>query len=332
MPRRQLDAKYGAAISQLIDTDFREAIGTDNLLFLNAGVFSADRVKQASYELTLLDGRKLDFSPLDQSHGEPGPAQLELSAYNLVENGQVKAVVLNPWQCCLIRTREQLALPDNLSGKVLARGQLFQKGLIVESTYVDPGFQSSEDRPGVHLMVFNATQRAITITSGTPVARLELFRLDKDVAHPHGGAAAIVQAEEATVEWPWPDELKSAAEETARAREARDRGARLIAMDRQVHALKPLISQVDSLKRANSGYKALAYFVVPWLIWVVLRTLNLPQYLAGDALVKYQDFEAWINAFLFSLLIVVLPASLTALNREARRALIDFFKPKIAGG
>lgn len=328
MQPRQLDAKYGAAVSQLIDVDLRGAIGDADLIFSDKKFYSKDHVKQASYELTLLDGRNLDFSALDQSNGEPSAAQLELAAYNVVENGRVKALVLNPWQCCLIRTSEQLALPDNVQAKVLARGQLFQKGLIVESTYVDPGFQSSDDRPGVHLMVFNATQRAVRIDAETPVARLELFRLGKEVANPHGGAATIVPAERATAEWPWPEELKSAAEETASARDARDRGARLIAMDRQVHALRLLISQVDALKRSNNGYRALAYFIVPWLVWVVLKTLNLPQYLAGDALVRYEDFQTWINGILFSLLVIIIPASLTSINRDARRALLRFFRPK----
>ena len=131
-----------------------------------------------------------------------------MSAYNSTNAGGVAtSTVVNPWQCCLIRTREQIALPDNVQGKVLPRGQLFQKGLIVESTYIDPGFRSSDDRPGIHLMVFNATQKAKTLQAGMPVARLELIRLSRDVASPHQGAAFIGNTEQAQENWPWPKSL-----------------------------------------------------------------------------------------------------------------------------
>ena len=322
MQDRELSGEFGAGLSQLIDADLRNAIGEHKRIFLNGDVFSAERVKQTSYELTLLDGRSLDFGPLDQcDEGNVDHVHRERAAYNVTKDGAIKALVLNPWQSCLIRTREQIAMPDNIQGKVLARGQLFQKGLIVESTYIDPGFRSSDDRPGVHLMVFNTTQKAVTLPAGMPVARLELVRLAKAVSNPHGGADAIGQAEHALDVWPWPRKLSSAAEETEDARRARDLGARLIAMDRQTHALNLLINQVNDLRGSNDLQKLLMYWCIPWLLWVVLRVANISQYLTGDALSTYKAFEVWVNGAIFGLFAIVIPIVSTSISKDARSAM-----------
>src|SRR5208337_271052 len=123
MRNRQLPEQFGANLSQLVDSDIREAIGKSRFIILNSDVYSDDRVKQASYELTLLYGRNLDFGALQSYEPSDEKAdRFELPAYNLVMEGQATAVLINPWQCCLIRTREQLALPDNVEGRVLARG------------------------------------------------------------------------------------------------------------------------------------------------------------------------------------------------------------------
>jgi deoxycytidine triphosphate deaminase len=326
---RELSEEFGADLSQLIDADLRTAIGDHKHIFLNSEVFSANRVKQASYELTLLDGRNLDFGPLDQcDERNVNSTHQERPAYNVTKNGDIKALVVNPWQSCLIRTREQIAMPDNVQGKVLARGQLFQKGLIVESTYIDPGFRSSEDRPGVHLMVFNTTQKAVTLPVGMPVARLELLRLAKVVSNPHGGAATIGQAEHAMAAWPWPQQLNSAAEETVDARRARDLGARLIAMDRQTHALDFLIKQVDDLKRSKDIQKLFMYWCIPWLVWLVLRVANIAQYLTGDALSTYKAVEVWVNWATFGLFALLLPTVSTIISKDARTAALRALRIK----
>jgi len=212
----------------------------------------------------------------------------------------------------------------------VARGQLFQKGLIVESTYVDPGFQSSDDRPGVHLMVFNATQKAITLQAGMPVARLELIRLSKNVDNPHGGASFIGQVEQAAAIWPWPIPLGTAAEEAQDAFRVRDIGARLIAMDRQTHALRLLIKQVDDLTVTCDFYKLFIYWATPWLIALALAALNIEKYLAGDALAIYVKFRAWIDWGTVALIGIIVPVVLTCVKADARKAvrrLIGLTKP-----
>lgn len=314
MPDRTLSDEFGAAVSQLTDGDIKSAIGESNLIFQNHAIYSEERVKQASYELTLLDGRSLNYGPLPE-YDETVAASAswrELSAYNLRANGSVSKVVLNPFHCCLIRTREQIALPDNVVAKVLARGQLFQQGLIVESTYIDPGFKSTDDRPGVHLMVFNATQRAVTLQSGMSVARLELFRLGKDVEDPHGGANTVAQASQALEPWPWPDTLLNATAEAEDAKRVRDLGAWLIAMDRQAHAIKALIGQVDALRRSNAIYKLFLYWAVPWILWLTLSSINADDYLSGSGLELFQQAQSLVGGFRFWLFTAIVAPALVA--------------------
>jgi deoxycytidine triphosphate deaminase len=328
MTNRQLPEKFGVGLHQLIDSDIKDVIGVEKLIFQNSARYDEKRVRPASYELTLLAGRNLDFSPLTGCEGNPTDTHFELPAYNLTKEGVVNAVVLNPLRCCLIRTREQIALPDNVEGKVFPRGQLFQLGLIVESTYIDPGYNSSEDRPGIHLMVFNATHRSVTLPVGTPVARLELVRLAKEVAHPHPGANNIGGAEQVADDWPWPAKLSNAEAETKGAYSARDRGARMIAMDRQTHALKFLIDQVDSLTWSKNVQKLFMYWCVPWMLWLVIKALNVQQYLSAPALKTYEAFQVWINGGLFGFLVLIIPIAITSIKKDVRDTVMVLLRLK----
>ena len=63
-------------------------------------------------------------------------------------------------------------------------------------------------------------------------------------------------------------------------------------MDRQTNALKFLVRQVDELKQENDLYKLFMYWSFPWIIGLALSALNIENYLAGAALVFYDDFRA----------------------------------------
>src|SRR5262245_20461811 len=102
--RRTLPPNIGSAVALLRDSDIRDArpyiFDTD---------FADGNVRQASYELTLLEARGLRFEELQHVSAWTDALALEVPAFNL-RNGSNSYVVINPWQCCQLMVREQFTL------------------------------------------------------------------------------------------------------------------------------------------------------------------------------------------------------------------------------
>jgi deoxycytidine triphosphate deaminase len=293
--RRTLPKDIGYAAALLTDEGFRQAHKEQNI-FASEADYKESNVRQASYELTLQEVRELRFEQLKKVDGLGDPLALEVSAFKVTEGDQ-QYVIINPWQCCQLMVHEQIVLPDNVVGHVMARGQLFQSGLIVESTYVDPGF-GPVDGKSIHLMAFNATQRQVKLPIGVPIARLEVIRLEKDVTDPHGGRSSIKTPEMSPQSWPWPVSLNDHGAEVAAARLLRDKDLRLLAMDRMTIAIEGLVKRHMSQEHWAAGFRIYTFITAPLFIWLILTALNLRNFLNAASQASYdklyQSIPIWV--------------------------------------
>ena len=178
---RELPDEIGSPMSILTDSEITHA--------MSLGYFFRDDgdggfVRQASYELRVSETASLlmSKSKLDFDVGN------KIAWLEKVE-GKIY-ISIGPLQSVKLFSHEDLVFPDNVVGRVSARGQLFEGGLVVESTYIDPGFSGS-----IHLSAFNMTSKTIKIPVGAKLARLEFFKLNKAVKNPHGGRNSIKHPE-----------------------------------------------------------------------------------------------------------------------------------------
>lgn len=104
----------------LVDTDIKLYAKRGQLIKEN---FEEQNVKQACYELRV------------------GNYYYDLNDYNKrYEINEEDYIVLRPHQRCVIITLEKLFLPEDILGKIFAKGSLFSLGIAPVSTYADPGF------------------------------------------------------------------------------------------------------------------------------------------------------------------------------------------------
>ncbi len=149
--------------------------------------FSEGSVKQACYELR---ASEVYYEPPD---GQSKTAQ----------NGRI---VIRPRHLVVVITEETIALPNNMLGRILSKGQLFSVGLVPVNTYADPGFSG---RLGIVLQ--NVSDNYIKISPGDCIAKLEFSRLELPVSAPYDGQHGYQ-----TKLWPFqsdnvlnPDEVKA---------------------------------------------------------------------------------------------------------------------------
>jgi dCTP deaminase len=127
--------------------------------------YSSKFVKQACYELrtssTYYDLASPD-RPISLAPGE--------------------TILLKPKQLVVVITHEELALPDDILGRVLSKGQLFSLGIVPVNTYADPGFHG---RLGIVLN--NASNDYLALPQKEPVAKIEFVRIASSVENPYRG-------------------------------------------------------------------------------------------------------------------------------------------------
>lgn len=69
-----------------------------------------------------------------------------------------RAYSLNPGACIVVRTREEISLPNTVFGTVCAKGSLAALGFLVPNTKVDPIFAGALD-----VALFNAGTRTLEV-------------------------------------------------------------------------------------------------------------------------------------------------------------------------
>lgn len=177
---RMLPDHIGSPMSILTDAEIKQAMDLGYIFRENG---DRNFVRQASYELRVGDSVKLLRNNRNAPFEDEGSKE---PVYLTGRDGIPTHIIIKPRQSVKLFSMEDVILPDNVVGRVNARGQLYEVGLIVENTYVDPGFAGS-----IHLVAFNATNQIVTIPLGSKLARLEFFKLNKKVENPHGGRGSI---------------------------------------------------------------------------------------------------------------------------------------------
>jgi dCTP deaminase len=328
--KRVLPDEIGHPMSLLADYEIRAAM--EQGYFLHENGYKPEQVRQASYEITLGSARTLNDVEI--------PHIGTLSSFS-VENRDLSAFIadisghdylfINPLESCLIYSAESISLPDNVVGRINARGQLFQRGLIVESTYIDPGFDAS-----VHLMIFNSSERFVKIPFGVPVARLEFMKLAEPVTNPHRGRQAIRQPETVSELPPWPELQKDRGEHLRLARAYRDKDRRTLAMD-HLHLLSQEIhTQTTKDQRAFSEWQEKAddryelmkvgvYCLLLAVIYLYAKSENFDIPLLGELVTKYPNLMVWLNNPITAIALLILTQSWRVFSSDFRRALSTQF-------
>ena len=98
----------------------------------------------------------------------------------IIEKGHFS---LGPGQFVLGSTREYIALPDDLMGRLEGKSSLGRIGLLVHSTagYVDPGW-----RGHLTLELYNVSALPILLYPGMKVSQISFYRLSSPAERPYG--------------------------------------------------------------------------------------------------------------------------------------------------
>src|ERR1700710_2391692 len=123
------------------------------------------------------------FNNTRYTHIDPAKQQDELTT--LVEPAAGEPFVLHPGEFVLGSTLEQVALADDLAGRLEGKSSLGRLGLLTHSTagFIDPGFTGH-----ITLELSNVANLPITLWPGMQIGQLCLFRLSSPAEHPYGSA------------------------------------------------------------------------------------------------------------------------------------------------
>jgi dCTP deaminase len=238
----------------LTDEDIVSEVGQGNLIVED---FSPIHVKQACYELRAgnvyydLSGGKTRI------HLEPGSG----------------FVLLKPYQLAVVITRESLALPADVIGRILMKGKLFSLGLQPVNTYADPGFKG---RLGI--VIFNSSPRFIRIDQGDAIAKIEFERLHGPVKSPYSGQHGYQ-----TEIWPIPDYMYVATSEARRDPRVRSAGEELrLAFGEDLGNVVDRVFRYERLLLLSTiGYTGLAVVIIVYSESTGNRLSTLVAFIVG---------------------------------------------------
>src|SRR6201747_1855390 len=121
------------------------------------------------------------FNNTRYTHIDPAKQQDELTT--LVEPAAGEPFVLHPGEFVLGSTLEQVALADDLAGRLEGKSSLGRLGLLTHSTagFVDPGFTGH-----ITLELSNVATLPIKLWPGMKIGQLCFFRLSSPARRPYG--------------------------------------------------------------------------------------------------------------------------------------------------
>ncbi len=157
----------------LTDWEIAEACRTHRLVTVDGeGAHSelSTRVRHCSYELTVSNRVQILVDNRDRTMHQDH--DVETDGFWVPAGATVR-----------VFSREVLELPKCVFAQCVGLGQLFSAGVIVGSTYVDPGSKGA-----IYLSMTNVGHRAVRIREGQPLARGFFHVLGADVEKPHPGA------------------------------------------------------------------------------------------------------------------------------------------------
>lgn len=133
-------------------------------------------IQPASVDITIGDS----FSKITDV---PNGGIIELDEPLQYTTSKQTSYLLLPKQFVLATTQEYFVLPNDLTAFVEGRSSIGRLGLFIQNAgWVDPGFEGQ-----ITLELFNASNWAINIKSGTRVGQLVFARMDKPADNPYRG-------------------------------------------------------------------------------------------------------------------------------------------------
>ena len=87
-----------------------------------------------------------------------------------------------PHSFMLCSTLEKVNIPNNIAAFVCDKSTWARKGICVQNTYFDPGFQGY---PTIELT--NHTNHVVTIVEGDPICQFVFMMLDQATEKPYQG-------------------------------------------------------------------------------------------------------------------------------------------------
>lgn len=94
-----------------------------------------------------------------------------------------EALAVEPGDCYLACTKEELTLPDNMVARVEGKSTWGRRFLLVHATagFIDPGFRGT-----ITLELSNIGPRPLLLTPGVPICQVSFDWLDQPAARPYG--------------------------------------------------------------------------------------------------------------------------------------------------
>ncbi|MGD9695651.1 MAG: dCTP deaminase [Thermoleophilia bacterium] len=95
-----------------------------------------------------------------------------------------EAFILHPGEFVLASTRERVALPDDLVGRLEGKSSLGRLGLLIHSTagFIDPGFDGT-----ITLELSNVARLPISIVPDMPIGQISFLQMTTPVERPYRG-------------------------------------------------------------------------------------------------------------------------------------------------
>lgn len=91
-------------------------------------------------------------------------------------------ILIKPGHRVVLITREALALPDDILGRVISKGSLFSVGLSPVATYADPGFSGN-----LGIVTQNISDKYIELPLDEAIAKIDFTELSGNVDKPYRG-------------------------------------------------------------------------------------------------------------------------------------------------
>jgi deoxycytidine triphosphate deaminase len=172
--------------SILTDQEIREAVHRGYLIEEH---FNIDSAKHSSYEVHFsANAQILEYAGDRTTHRPHAPIN--------------RMIVIPEGATVIVYSQELFRIPRNVLCHVTVLGQLFTCGLSAGSTYIDPGYSGQ-----LYISMTNVSPMTLQLPVGSPLARVEFFRLGSPARFPHPG---MTGARDIELEYSKSGELDSA--------------------------------------------------------------------------------------------------------------------------
>lgn len=157
----------------LSDRTIKKMIDSCNLC--EKSTISEESIQPASLDITIGTSFSYMVPPCS------GIIEFDTPAY--YKTVELKEYLLLPKTFVLATTNEYIKLPNNMTAFVEGRSSIGRLGLFIQNAgWVDPGFEGQ-----ITLELFNASNFAINIKSGSRVGQLVFAKMDHDAINPYKG-------------------------------------------------------------------------------------------------------------------------------------------------